>query len=140
MILLGLRGPLVTASNRPTSVDVRYSLDTSDGINATVLKDPTPESPTPIPARIDSHERTWQIEQILCRRRARGSRRRGKQYLVEWTPSWLMLAEAEIAEKKWDIVNILQTKLSEKRRDSGFQEEVKIQWEPSWISNLDWVS
>ena len=83
MILLSLRGPLVTASNRPTSVDVRYSLGTSDGINATVLKDPTPEPPTPIPARIDSHERTWQIEQILRRRRARGSRRRGKQYLVE---------------------------------------------------------
>lgn len=47
---------------------------------------------SPIPAHIDSCERTWQIEQILHRCRARRSRRRGKQHLVEWAAKWLTLA------------------------------------------------
>ncbi|KAL8652504.1 MAG: hypothetical protein Q9210_002640 [Variospora velana] len=99
-----------------------------------------PQATHPTPTHIDSGERPWQIKKILRRRKVRGSRRRGKQCLVEWTPSWLTLAEAEIAEKKWNIINILQTKSSETRGGSGLQEEVKIQWEPSWVSYADWVS
>lgn len=82
VILLSLRGPLITTSNRPTSVDVSHPLDTSDGINAIDLNNPSSKPPTSIPARIDSHERRWQIKQIVRRRRARGPRRRGKQCLV----------------------------------------------------------
>lgn len=62
------------------------------------------------------------------------------QCLVEWTPSWLTLARADFVEKKGDIAKILQTRLSEKREVSGFQEEVKIKLELSWVSDGDWVS
>ena len=140
VIPLSLRGPLVISSNPPTSVVVCETPEISNGIHAIVLKDHAPRPPTPTPTHIDSGERPWQIEKILRRRRARGSRRRGKQCLVEWTPSWLTLAEAEIAEKKWNIINILQTRSSETRGGSGLQEKVKIQWEPSWVSDADWVS
>lgn len=45
VIPLSLRSLLITTSDRPTSVDVPHSPDTSE--------------PKPIPAPIDSHERPW---------------------------------------------------------------------------------
>lgn len=64
VIPLSLRWPMITTSDRPTSVDVPRSPDTSDVITTTYLNDSAPKQPTPIPAPIDSHERLWQIERI----------------------------------------------------------------------------
>ncbi len=88
--------------------------------------DPTSKPPTPIPARIDSRERPWQIERILRRRRAPGPMRRGRQYLIEQTTSRLTLAEAEITEKKWAIVNILQSRLTERLGTPAFKRRLKL--------------
>lgn len=98
IIPLSLRGPSITTSNHKTSVDVRHSPDTSDG--TTDPNDLSLNPSTPIPARTENRKRPWRIERILRRRKAPGPRRRGRQCLVEWTPGWLTLAEADIVEKR----------------------------------------
>lgn len=86
---------------------------------------------------IESQDRLWEVEEILQVRLVKGrglhAKHNAKQYLIQWTPSWLSTEEFHYARKTWKIVKTSQVGGAEKGC-TLHPNMVRVQWASSWIS------